>query len=192
MDDHRFDAMVRTLAGSRRTVLGGAIAAAVGTLAQPESEGRGRRRKCKAPKVKCGKKCLPAGSCCGNSDCGTCQVCSGKTCVVAPPGTACGVGGTCNGTACLNEGSFGCSLEQDYCAGEARTPCPRSSTPGAVCITNDAGKAQCAVGDCIFGNTAAACEAAFGDGAELKGFCSPCALGGPADPRNGCFRLVTE
>src|ERR1041384_2296869 len=95
MDGHRFDAMIRTLAGSRRTVLGCAVAAAAGAVTQLQSEGKRRKKRCKSPKVKCGKKCLPAGSCCNTNDCGVCQVCSGNSCVVAPSGTPCGVGGEC-------------------------------------------------------------------------------------------------
>lgn len=198
MDGHQFDAIVRAVTETRRTVVGGAVAAVAGALGWAESEGkkkRGkkkRRKKCKSPKVKCGKQCLRAGSCCKNADCGVCQVCSGNTCVTAPSGSACGVGGECNGTACVKEGSFGCTTDMNFCDDSPRTPCPRSSTPGAICIVNGAGKTVCAVGGCIFGDTPQACEAAFGQGAVLQGFCAPCALGGPTDPRNGCFRPVTQ
>jgi hypothetical protein len=193
VDGPQFDQVLRAIATSRRTVIGGAVATIAGVSGWTEIRaGKRKRRKCKSPKVKCGKKCLPAGSCCNDNDCGMCQTCNGTTCIVAPSGTACGVGGSCNGTVCIEEGAFGCTLAQDYCGGDARTACPRSTTPGAICITNEAGKPQCVVGDCIFGDTSQACEAAFGVGAQLKGFCSPCALGGPGDPRNGCFRQVTR
>ena len=191
MDGTQFDDVLRSIAVTRRTALGGAVATLAGIAGWTEIEARKRKKKCKSPKVKCGKKCLPAGSCCDDSDCGTCQTCSDKTCVVAPTGSACGVGGSCNGTACINEGAFGCTLNQDYCDDSPKIACSRSSTPGSFCIAND-GKPACVVGACIFEDTPQACEAAFGDGAELKEFCSPCALGGPTDPRNGCFRPVTR
>ncbi|MCA9880426.1 MAG: hypothetical protein KC442_21675 [Thermomicrobiales bacterium] len=195
MDGHQFDDLLRRMATSRRTIVGGVLAAAAGLPDWPDAAAKKRRkrkRKCKSPKVKCGKKCLSAGSCCKDADCGLCQVCSGKTCVTAPAGAACGVGGECNGTSCVKEGTFGCTPDQNFCDESPRTPCPRSTTPGAICIVNGAGRTVCAVGGCIFGDTPQACEAAFGPGAVLQGFCSPCALGGPLDPRNGCFRPVTQ
>ncbi len=191
MDGHEFDQRLRAIAASRRSAIAGVVVAISGIAGWSDIEARKKKRKCKSPKVKCGKKCLPAGSCCSNSDCGTCQVCSGNQCVLAPAGSACGVGGTCNGTSCINEGAFGCTLSQDFCDDSPRISCSQSSTPGAICIT-DNGKPRCVVGGCIFGNTPQACEAAFGTGAQLKSFCSPCALGGPNDPRNGCFRQVTQ
>lgn len=188
MDDHRFDALVRTLAGSRRAVLGGAIAAAAGALGQPESKGKKRRRRCKSPKVKCGKKCLSAGFCCSTGDCGTCQVCSGKTCVVASSGTPCGVGGSCNGSACINQGAFGCTASMDFCLENGKMPCPRSSTPGAFCVVDLNGKNLCVTGGCKVRGNQQDCEAALGPRAFEDEFCNACALLAPSE--DGCFKPV--
>lgn len=144
MDGHQFDQVLRSVATSRRTAIGGAAATLAGIVGWREAEAGKKKKKCKAPKVKCGKQCLPAGACCADSDCGTCQVCSGKRCVLAPAGSACGVGGSCNGTACINEGAFGCTLDQDFCLDAPRTACPRSRTPGAICISDD-DKPRCVV-----------------------------------------------
>ncbi len=190
MDDHRFDAMIRTLAGSRRTVLGGAFTVVAGTVALPQVEAKRRRRRCKSPKVKCGKKCLPAGSCCSNSDCGTCQTCSGKTCVVAPAGTPCGVGGECNGTACIKEGAFGCTANMDFCMEGGKLACPRSTTPGAFCVENGDGKTLCVTGGCTQRGDQQDCEAALGPGAFEMDFCNECALQAPSE--DGCFKPVTR
>lgn len=190
MDGHQFDGMIRAVAGSRRMVLGGAVAAAAGALIQPESEGKKRRKRCRAPRVKCGKTCLPAGSCCTDADCGACQSCSGKRCVVAPSGTACGVGGTCNGTACINEGAFGCTADLDFCYASSKMPCPRSTTPGAFCVVNGSGKTMCVTGGCIARGTQQDCEAAVGSGAIQQEFCNECALQAPG--QDGCFKPVSR
>lgn len=177
MDGHRFDEVIRTFAGTRRTVLGGAIATAAGVLGQTAGGAKGRRKRCRSPKVKCGKLCLRAGSCCGDKDCGTCQTCSGKTCVVAPAGTACGVGGTCNGTACINEGAFGCTAARDFCGGDVIAACPGSRTPDATCFMRD-GDALCGVGDCFIAATDEDCEAELGSGA-IRIPCATCTLLSP-------------
>lgn len=190
MDGQQFDQMLRAIASSRRTIVGGALAAVVTGAAWPGAEAGKKKRKCKAPKVKCGKKCLSAGSCCDDRDCGACQVCAGNRCVLAPAGTACGVGGSCNGTACINEGAFGCTAAQDFCQAASKIPCPRSSTPGAFCVVNTAGKALCVTGGCIARGDQQDCEAALGPGAFEEEFCLECALQAPS--QDGCFKPVTR
>jgi hypothetical protein len=190
MDDHRFDAMIRMLAGSRRTVLGGAVAAVAGVAARPETGARKRRKRCKAPKVKCGKKCLRAGSCCRSSDCGPCQVCSGKRCVLAPAGSACGVGGSCNGTACINQGSFGCTHGQDFCGTGEIAACPGSRTPEARCFVQD-GDPLCAVGDCVIAATDEECQARLGAGA-VRLECATCTLLSPPPGWAACVVPVVR
>lgn len=190
MDGNRFDGIMRSVARDRRTVLGSAIAMVAGVAGLAEGGARRRKRSCKSPKVKCGKKCLPAGTCCSTSDCGTCQVCSGKTCVVAPSGTPCGVGGECNGTACIKEGAFGCTPPMDFCLENGKMPCPRSSTPGAFCVVDGASKTLCVTGGCIARGDQQDCEAALGPGAFEEEFCSACALQAPS--QDGCFKPVTR
>jgi hypothetical protein len=190
MDGDQFDAMIRTLSGSRRTVLGGAIAATAAALSQAESEGKRRKRRCKSPKVKCGKKCLPAGSCCSTSNCGTCQVCAGNRCVLAPQGSACGVGGTCNGTACINQGAFGCTAEQDFCGANEIAACPGSNTPQATCFMQD-DKPLCAVGKCFIAATDEDCRAKLGAGA-VRIPCASCTLLSPPPGWALCVVPVTR
>ena len=190
MDGSHFDWIIRSAVQSRRTVLGGAFAAVVGITGHTEGEARRRRKRCKSPKVKCGKKCLPAGSCCSDKDCGTCQTCSGKRCVVAPSGTACGVGGECNGTACIKEGSFGCNAARDFCGGDEITACPRSRTPNATCFMLD-GNALCGVGDCFAAATDEECAQQLGEGAILVP-CGDCSLLFPPQGSTACVIPVTE
>ena len=190
MDGHRFDVMIRALAGSRRAVLGGALMAVAGGVGLADGEAKKRRKRCKSPKVKCGKKCLPAGSCCTDADCGTCQVCSGKTCTLAPAGSACGVGGTCNGTACINEGAFGCTADQDFCGSGEIIACPGSKTADATCFMRD-GDPLCAVGDCFIAASDAECEAQLGPGAILLP-CATCTLLSPPPGWAACVIPVTR
>lgn len=177
MDGSHFDRLIRAAVQPRRTLVGGALAAVIGAMSETGGEAKKRRKRCKSPKVKCGKKCLRAGSCCTSADCGVCQTCSGKRCVVAPAGTACGVGGECNGTACIREGAFGCTAARDFCAGEELTACPGSRTPDATCFMND-GKALCGTGDCFIAATDEECREQLGPGAILVP-CATCTLLSP-------------
>lgn len=190
MDGNHFGGIVRATMQSRRTAFGGAIAAVVAVVGHAEGEAKKRKKRCKSPKVKCGKKCLRAGSCCTDADCGTCQTCSGKQCVVAPSGSACGVGGECNGAACIREGSFGCTAARDFCAGEVVTACPGSRTPDATCFIQD-DTALCAVGDCFIAATDEECEAELGPGAILIP-CASCTLLSPPPGWAACGVPVTR
>lgn len=190
MDGNHFDGILRAAMQSRRSVLGGGLAIVVGTGSYAAGEAKKRRKRCKSPNVKCGKKCLRAGSCCTAADCGACQTCSGKRCVVAPSGTACGVGGECNGTACIKEGAFGCTNDLDFCYASGKMPCPRSATPGAFCVVNGSGKNVCVTGGCIARGDQQDCEAAVGPGAIQQAFCNECALQAPS--QDGCFKPVSR
>jgi hypothetical protein len=189
MDGNQFDRIFRSAMKSRRTVLGGTIATVAGVMGWSDGGAKGRRRRCKAPKVKCGKKCLPAGACCSDRDCGTCQTCSGKRCVVAPAGTACGVGGQCNGTACIKEGSFGCTAARDFCGGEEITACPGSRTPDATCFMRD-DDALCGVGDCFIAATDEECREQLGPGA-IRIPCATCTLLSPPPGWAACVIPAT-
>jgi len=89
MDQPQFDAFSRRVnrALGRRSLLRAAIVA----TALPGSEiltgrdavgKRKKRKKCRPPRVKCGKTCLPAGGCCNSTDCRriTGQVCVAESC----------------------------------------------------------------------------------------------------------------
>lgn len=189
MDGDHFDDIMRAAMPSRRIILGSTLAAIAGIAGRAEGEARKRRKRCKSPRVKCGKKCLPAGSCCTAADCGTCQTCSGKRCVVAPSGTACGVGGECNGTTCIKEGAFGCTADRDFCAGAETTACPRSRTPEATCFMTD-GNALCGVGGCFIAATDEECQEQLGPGAILIP-CADCTLLSPPPGWAACVIPVT-
>ncbi|MFT4039489.1 MAG: hypothetical protein QM692_14980 [Thermomicrobiales bacterium] len=191
MDGSQFDAMAKRVTESRRALVGGSLAALAGALSLREAGARKKRRKkkCKTPKVKCGKQCLPAGACCTNAECGTCQTCSGNACVVAPAGSACGVGGRCNGTACIGEGTFGCTTNDDFCAGE-NVPCPTSTTPNARCFEGG-GNVVCGTGDCFIVETDADCEQELGPGAKRVP-CASCTLLSPPPGWAACVIPVTQ
>ena len=190
MDGNQFDDVIRSVMQSRRTLLTGALAVGMSAIGRTEGDAKKRRKRCKSPKVKCGKKCLAAGSCCSDADCGTCQTCLGKQCVVAPGGTTCGVGGTCNGTACINQGTFGCTAARDFCAGEEVTACPGSSTADATCFMRD-DEPLCGVGDCFIAATDEECEEQLGPGA-IRIPCATCTLLSPPPGWAACVAPVTR
>ena len=111
MDGSQFDRLVRGfgMAHTRRGVA--ALLAAAGARPLLGAGGtdarKKKRKKCKAPKVKCGKQCLPANACCPgtkpcagacipdsgcctSADCGPCQTCDNQVC-----SAGCGAGETC-------------------------------------------------------------------------------------------------
>ncbi len=65
MDDARFDALATSLFRSRRTLLGTAAAATGTAVGVTGAIGKKKKKKCKAPKIRCGKKrcCQPAETC---------------------------------------------------------------------------------------------------------------------------------
>lgn len=189
MDGNQFDTVLRSIAASRRTALGGVAATLAGIAGWSDIQARKKKKKCKSPKVKCGKKCLPAGFCCDNSDCGICRTCNGNTCVLAPAGSACGVGGSCNGTACIQEGSFGCNAARDFCSGEVVTVCPNSNTPDAMCFMRDE-VALCGTGDCFIAATDQECREQLGPRA-IRIPCATCTLLSPPPGWAACVIPVT-
>ena len=81
MDDHRFDALTRSLA-SRRAAVGGLLAALPGVAILGTAAAKKKKR----------KKCKPK--------CPDCQKCVKGKCKPQPNGTACGAGQTCTGGTC--------------------------------------------------------------------------------------------
>jgi hypothetical protein len=109
VDGNLFDSYLRSLASSRRTLVGGSLVSLLGLTTLEIAEARRKRKrkkKCKGGKVKCGKACCASGDVCQVAATGTCcpqaracgPVCCGATQVCANPETAtCVVGtGTCN------------------------------------------------------------------------------------------------
>src|SRR5688572_6664799 len=97
MDGIRFDRFSRILSASpNRRGFGRALAglALGGTLIPQfglaEVEARKKKpKKCKGGKKKCGKKCIPATSCCKAADCGTGGTCAGGACFCGEGFTTC-------------------------------------------------------------------------------------------------------
>ncbi len=137
-------------ARSRRSALGAALSglfgagslALLGGNAEARKKGK-KKKKCKGGKKKCGKTCIPATSCCANSECGTGGACVGGVC-------ACAIGfKNCEG-ACIPQGdcctAADCDLEETcqdgvctapFCAGINRCedgPIDCSSNPNSPCV----------------------------------------------------------
>lgn len=71
MESSQFDAIVTAFARSRRTLLGGAVAATGTAIGVTSMAGKKKKKKkCKAPTTKCGKKtCCRPGETCTNGTC---------------------------------------------------------------------------------------------------------------------------
>ncbi len=175
MDGEHFDAYLRTLARSRRAVVGSGLLAILGLTSDRDLEARKRRRrkkkckggkakcgkKCKGGKVKCGKKCCAAGDVCQNAATRTCcpkaracgAVCCGETEVCADPGTATCVVGT--GTCSPTSGSCGSGGNFVFCNNDPLCVCAlstngivRCGTPIPTITLTDCG--QCSTdADCV-------------------------------------------
>jgi hypothetical protein len=137
MDGRRFDALLQSLADSRRSLIGGTLVAIASVIGAPFADAKKRRKKkkkkCKGGTKKCGKKCIAATSCCRAADCGS--------------------GGFCAEGTCLCSGGF--------------TPCQGSCIPDSGCCTStdcDAGDI-CAQNQCVTGqgSCAAGADSCAGD-----------------------------
>lgn len=154
MDALQFDDLsiqVSRRAG-RRALLGAALALGSAALSHAGlARTRKRKRKCKRPRVKCGKRCLAAGSCCTNADCAAIggQVCvasrcecpsgervSGSACtrLCAP---ACGECQTCDDGVCVNAPEQSACVDGGFCRQGVCKP-DRSfgcATPQNACLS---------------------------------------------------------
>lgn len=171
VDDSTFDRVIRNGVRGvpRRGLLGlvsGFAALATGT---PGAEGtRKRRKKCKTPRIRCGKQCLAAGACCTSADCTSVfgQVCVANVC-------QCPVGG------CPPNRAFGCVATQNACLEAASAVCPNSTTSRASCFIDGQGESICGTALCTNVTTDAECESEAGEGAFVLP-CSSCASTGNA------------
>lgn len=159
MDADRFDDVLRQWGQSRRPLLGAGLGALLGLADLTVGEARKKKKKkCKAPKVKCGKKCLPANSCCTDANCGGNGVCQTSTC-------ACFAGfRSCNGS-CIPEGNCCssadcgggvCASGQCRCLASTKV-CGAGCIPEAACCTNEDCGSPCKT--CQNGTCSAGCAA---------------------------------
>lgn len=163
MESQRFDALARRVAAPapRRVLLGLSLTLATGWSLPMTEAKKKKKKKCRAPKVKCGKKCLPPGSCCSNADCGTGGVCSNQQCQCLSGFKACG-------QSCLPDSA---------CCADADCSAPCSRCQNNVCIACAAGQTCLANGSC--GLT---CESDGECVVSSGGFCLYCARDEGGDP----------
>lgn len=169
MDGSRFDGIVRGLATGatrRRTLLGlgGVLAGLFGHLGVEEAAAacvKPGKLGCKGPRN--GKCCDGARCIRGNSDhAGRC-VClrslkqCGRECVNTQSdpkhcggcNKRCASGHSCKAGRCTSK--LGCRAGHHFCTSGAATPCPRTSNPNCLCITDVHGTPRCVdrtVGTC--------------------------------------------
>ena len=180
MASHELDALSRRVAAalSRRSVLA-TMPALLGALVAPEivAARKKRKKKCKAPKVRCGKQCLPPGACCVDADCDECQTCNGGTCRDLTNGAACSNGRVCRAGVCKPDRSLGCSVTQDSCGGAGSVLCPENNPGNLFCFVDSDGDPVCGTALCTNDTTGAACPGLTGAGSIVL----PCAaICGPA------------
>ena len=151
VDDLSFDQLARRL-GAQRTrraslqaLAGGTLAAVV--LAEASStEAKKRRKKCKAPKVKCGRKlCCAAGQQCLDGACvtptTTTTTTSTTTTTIPACSPACGVGQVCVGD--------DCECDATLCAAATN---PNPGETACNCFLTGDGQTQCAAGQSCVGH----------------------------------------
>jgi len=134
MDPTRFDTFIRSLSQrtpevpSRRTLLhalGGLFAASAMTASESDARRKGKHKKCKGGKKKCGKKCIPKSNCCTSADCDDGETCQNGSCVASVP----------------------CPPNQTRCGGQCVDTLTDSANCGA-CGNGCAAGATCRLGDC--------------------------------------------
>jgi hypothetical protein len=179
MDANRFDNLLRSLvdASSRRGIaravtgmlLAGPFAVLLDATDAAAKKKKRKKKKCKGGARKCGKKCIPATSCCTTADCGTGGACAGGACICAVKFRS------CQGK-CIPDGDCCSSSECGDCQTCQNGQCADACDTGQECVT---GQCQCTPGSCPGccddntckpGNTSGNC----GTGGEV---CVPCTGG---------------
>ena len=133
MHDDHFDQLLSSIVTGtpRRTLLSGLLGVA-GVATANQAGAKKKKKKCKPPKVKCGKKCLAAGACCTNADCPVDgQTCTANTC-------QCPAGEVVSGTRCARPCIPACGQCQQCVDGACEdlaedTPCSQGICRNGVC-----------------------------------------------------------
>lgn len=158
MDDSRFDRLARAFAASHTRRNMAALLATTGALSLigltgSDAKKKRKKKKCKAPKVKCGKKCLSATSCCTDANCGAGGFCANQTCTCFTGFRPCN--GTCiaEGQCCANSdcGEGGVCREGLCRCLSGFKPCRDVCIPASQCCTSTdcgAGRVCLANGTC--------------------------------------------
>jgi hypothetical protein len=159
MDGTQFDDLLRSFTQSRRTYVGGALAAVTGFLIGPGVYAKKRRKKKKIRRNTFG--CVNVGEFCQHADQCCSSICDGGKCRVHDGGTGCQAG-----------------LIEDGCGGDIDVACTTSTGQPGVCNTTTGNAGYCIAfeggslvtcakdADCrlVCGGDAAACIKCEGQG----------------------------
>lgn len=133
MDDDQFDELVRSLARSRRTVLGLGAALSLTPLLADAKKRKNKKKKKKTTTTTCQPSC--SGRACGPNGCGgSCGACSGGR-VCTAGACQCPTGQTACSAGCC-PACQGCDDARQICvmaAGSDTTACPGGACCGGAC-----------------------------------------------------------
>lgn len=227
MDRQQFDALSRRVdqALCRRSILQAPLLVTVlaGSLTWSNQEAAGKRKKkaCKSPRIKCGKKCLAAGRCCTNADCTVVgQVCVSSRCecpggqvvdgneCAEPCSPACGDCQRCDDGACVDLAddtpcTGGGTCQAGLCKADRSFGCPANLSactagPGAICPDSTTSGTSCfidAAGDSVCGTGQCTNLTTDAECVTLLGagaFVLPCSFCSLGGKTRICVKPVTE
>jgi hypothetical protein len=164
MEGRQFDNLLRSLAQSRRSLLGGALG--IGALTLPSLVDAKKHKKRKKKKVKFNDfGCVNVGGFCKNGGQCCSGICAGKK----------------GKKKCQAHGAGGCGAADDFCATGQAVPCTTDANLPGQCVhtTGNAGFCEVA-GECFPCTRDPDCVAACGIGAACIVCESECGVGGTA------------
>lgn len=191
MNRQLFDRLSRRLTHleGRRSLLHAAIfapvAAGLAVASDGEVKRKRKRKRCKPPRIKCGKKCFDLQK--DDANCGAC-------------GAACTDGRSCSGGACVCPADqsfiagaciprFGCTLELDTCeVGKKACPGVAGDADGR-CHVSAEGEPFCATAEeCVSASNSSDCPTIGGQ----KRILIPCANCGDPGETGQCVLPITQ